>query len=285
MFSSRSQLLDSDLIARSPAFASLAPMLARLDLSSFPSRAQLQRLLDEAQVVNANGGRIELVAAASPHDQRASYEHRVYDSAEVEQREHSVHDFFNAMIWATLPHAKAALNRRHVAAMASESPGRRGPMRDALTAFDEDGLVVVSSEPSLLDLLHDFQWKTLFWTRRAEALRCMRWFVFGHAQYEKFLTPYVGMTAKALTFEVSESFICSPIARQLEDIDAQLARSLRDDARLSSPRGLAPVPVLGIPGWWAANADEIFYDDANYFRAGRLRASASAASAQPRGVP
>lgn len=250
-------------------------MLARLDLSSFPSRAQLQRLLDEAQVVNANGACIKLVAVASPHDERGGYEQRVYESGEVEQREHSVHDFFNAMIWATLPHAKAALNRRHVAAKANESPGRRGPMRDALTAFDEDGLVVVASDPALLELLHDFQWKTLFWTRRAEVRRYMRWFVFGHAQCEKLLMPYVGVTAKALTFDVSESFLSSPIAAQLEHVDAQLALAVSDNGRLRTPRDLAPVPVLGIPGWWGANGDETFYDDTSYFRAGRRRASAS----------
>jgi hypothetical protein len=110
----------------------------------------------------------------------------------------------------------------------------------------------------------------------------MRWFIFGHAQCEKLLTPYVGVTAKALTFEVSESFLDLPIAAQLEHVDARLARGLTDVAGLTSPRDLAPVPVLGIPGWWPANADEVFYGDTSYFRAGRRRARASAASAHSR---
>ena len=39
--------------------------------------------------------------------------------------------------------------------------------------------------------------------------------------------------------------------------------------RLASPRDLAPLPVLGIPGWWPTNDAPAFYDDARYFRPGR----------------
>jgi hypothetical protein len=44
----------------------------------------------------------------------------------------------------------------------------RGTTRDALTHFDECGIVVLSSQPELLDLLRDFRWKALFVERRAD---------------------------------------------------------------------------------------------------------------------
>ncbi len=41
---------------------------------------------------------------------------------------------------------------------------------------------------------------------------------------------------------------------------------------LSEPfdsRAFSPLPVLGVPGWWSANASSDFYDDASVFRPGR----------------
>jgi hypothetical protein len=35
----------------------------------------------------------------------------------------------------------------------------RGTIRDALTHFDECGIVVLSSQPDLLELLRGFEWK------------------------------------------------------------------------------------------------------------------------------
>jgi hypothetical protein len=32
----------------------------------------------------------------------------------------------------------------------------------------------------------------------------------------------------------------------------------------------APLPVLGVPHWWAANEDPMFYADAQVFRAPRI---------------
>ena len=37
------------------------------------------------------------------------------------------------------------------------------------------------------------------------------------------------------------------------------------------PAELAPLPVLGVPGWWAANEAASFYDNRDYFRPGRSR--------------
>jgi len=47
------------------------------------------------------------------------------------------------------------------------------------------------------------------------------------------------------------------------------AQRLAQAAALDSTRMLAPLPILGVPGWEAANERESFYDDASVFRPGR----------------
>jgi hypothetical protein len=99
----------------------------------------------------------------------------------------------------------------------------------------------------------------------------VRVFVFGHAVLEKALAPYMGMTAHAIVLHVDRELLDAPPARQREAVDALTAAHVADPARLRSPRELAPLPVLGVPGWWADNEREAFYDDAAYFRPGRTR--------------
>ena len=50
-------------------------------------------------------------------------------------------------------------------------------------------------------------------------------------------------------------------------LDAALAEVWMSD-EIRCPADLFPLPVLGIPGWWPANADAAFYQDARVFRPG-----------------
>ena len=45
------------------------------------------------------------------------------------------------------------------------------------------------------------------------------------------------------------------------------------------------LPVLGVPGWWAANEDAAFYSDASVFRAPRQPVEGTAKSASAAGAP
>jgi hypothetical protein len=181
------------------------------------------------------------------------------------------HDLFNVLVWQTFPQAKATLNERHCAEL-ERDPGeqlRRGRLRDALTLIDESGVVVGASDPSLLDAVRKFRWKELFWNRRADLDRCLRLHVIGHAVYEKLLFPYVGLTGYAVLFELDQAVIESPPAAQVHALDSRLATMLCDGTSLTSPQGLHPVPLLGLPGWHPDGAKEDFYEDHNYFRPGR----------------
>lgn len=261
-----------------PDFSDCSPMFAPLDVhatplrgcASWPSRAALQAFVGAAGIRTAGGARLHLVAPASGQD---GYETRIYREGAMQFREGDWHDLFNVLAWLAYPQAKAALNHAHHAAIEARLPDaapgpahRRGRVRDALTVLDESGAIVASSEPELLEDLRAFRWKRLFWERRAEVRRSMRVYLFGHALLEKALKPYVGMTAHAMLVPVGEGFMTVPVTEQIAEIDRRIAEGV---PALRTPQSLAPLPLLGVPGWWADNEREKFYDNAQYFRAGR----------------
>jgi hypothetical protein len=238
------------------------------ECAHWPSRAALDALLRGAGVRNARG--IPLHASVPAAAGGASYEARVHELGELEVREGEWHDLMNVLAWCVFPATKAAVNAAHVRAAQDESrSGNRGRERDALTLFDESGAIVVSSEPDLLEDVRAFRWKRLFWSRRKEVLAHLRVYLVGHGLLEKALAPYVGMTAHAITLSVERELIDGPTEQTLPRIDALAARHLHDAVR--NPHDLAPLPLLGVPGWWPANEDEASYDDTRYFRAGRTR--------------
>ena len=220
-------------------------------------------------IFSGNGRQIRFVP---PCRDGLAYECRIWESGVVETRPDNWHDWFNALVWLTFPQTKIAISARHVRAMAPDGQVR-GSERDALTHFDECGIVVLSSDPALLDLLRAFQWKTLFVERRAEVERGMRFFVFGHATYEALLKPFRGLTAKAVLHEVDAAWLQMPVAAQLVAVDALLAADL-SSGRYTRPRDFQPLPLLGIPGVVPENADPAYYDDTWQFRPGRRTGNA-----------
>jgi hypothetical protein len=187
----------------------------------------------------------------------------------VETRRDNWHDLFNALSWIAYPKAKAAINAQHAAILAEGGEAeakRRGPERDALSLFDEGGVIVASSSPALLRLILDFEWKELFWQRRVELAEKVRFLVFGHSLYEKALDPFVGIVAKTVFVPVNDFFGMLPPESQVAEADALLAAHFANRSRFSSPKSMAPMPVLGIPGWHPDTAREDFYDDADHFR-------------------
>ena len=243
--------------------------------ASWPTIEDLQRALGHCPTTprSHSGARISFVPQSrktAVFEQR--YEHRIYLKGEVQVREGSWHDLMNALVWLAYPRAKAALNARHYQALRDRrEPGlaNRGPLQDALTLFDEGGVIVVARDPGLLQLVRSFQWKKLFWEARARAIANMRFYLFGHALYEKALKPFTGITARGVLFEVESSLMDAPLEAQVERADAMAAAFISDAAALRCPHDLSPVPILGVPGWCAENERETYYENRDYFRAGR----------------
>ena len=257
---------DPAFLDRSPMLEPLREHAARLPLNrDWPTRDALQGLLRARGIASADGTPLRLVGEAGAEP----YETRLRLTGEMHLRERDWHDLFGALVWLTYPKTKAALNDAHHARLnerAASVDGRRGAVRDALTVFDENGAIVVSSASGLLDDLRAFRWKRLFVERRDAVRDAVQVCVFGHALLEKALKPYVGMTAHAMLLRVPQAHFAQPLARQLESIDALAAVAVRS---MTSPQALSPLPLLGFPGWWRDNEDPAFYDNAAYFRAGR----------------
>jgi hypothetical protein len=85
--------------------------------------------------------------------------------------------------------------------------------------------------------------------------------IFGHALLEKLLQPRKSITAHVWVVD--------------ELHDAAIAASLTVP-RLNS-RTFMALPVLGVPGWWSANDDPAFYEDAAVFRPQASMAAANLA--------
>jgi len=133
---------------------------------------------------------------------------------------------------------------------------------------------VVSDDPSLLELIHNFDWKTLFYQRREDVIQHVDCIVFGHALLEKMFNPYVGITANAILQNVSADYFQQTPQQKLHQVDG-LIRARIDaktgNAALQKPKDLSPLPVLGLPGYWYGNEKAIFYDNLEYFRPGRIK--------------
>lgn len=205
------------------------------------------------------------------------YEARIHLRGEMVFRDRNWHDLLNLLVWITFPRAKAALNARHFEAHAAQhaaGAANRGPAQDALTLLDEGGVIVASCDDELLGLLREWRWKELFWGKRARLRSRMRFWIFGHALYEKALRPFMGITGRGVLLQVEPRLLTLPPAEQIAGLDAQLAEYVSDPRNLRATRELAVVPVLGVPGWHPGNEAEAFYDDTEYFRPrrrGRVR--------------
>lgn len=269
---------------RTPLLRVLEPVLARAHWASdrWPDLADYQRLLDDLPRVphTAGGARVQVVPQAVPAAQwEAGYEPRIYLSGELQTRSENWHDLFNLLVWASFPQTKAALNQRHYAlqhtrAIQARTAQPRSAAQDALTQFDESGVIIACSDPALAELLRTFQWKELFWHQREATRAGMACYLFGHGLMEKALAPYRGMTGKGLLVSVQPSFFSLSMPERVAFLDRAVADVVRDAARLSRPADLAPVPVLGFPGFTPDNEIESYYDDRDYFRSGRRSAGA-----------
>ena len=264
---------DPDFAARSPMLEPLRAVAAGLRGTNWPTLEHLgERIAARPQPILTAGGRpLRFVAqGAKPRRPQDSYEARIFSHGEVQVREANWHDLFNALVWLTFPRAKAALNARHYQALQQQGRGRnRGPLQDALTLFDEGGVIVAACDARLLELVQAFQWKELFWCERPQVARRMRFLLFGHALYEKALAPFSGITGRAVLLEVQPELLAAPIGAQIDELDRMVAQQLLDPRCLRSTRDLAPLPILGVPGWCVENDNAAYYDDSTYFRAGR----------------
>ena len=199
------------------------------------------------------------------------YERFIFDTGRVPTRD-NLHDFFNGLVWLRFPRTKRRLNELQAAEIARLGIGAtRGPLRDALTLFDENG-AVLDAPAALREALVARDWRRLFVTERARWQEA-RLLVFGHALLEKLVAPRKPATAHVLL--APDGALSSPLA------DEAIAALLQAAHLRTKP--FVALPVLGVPGWWKANEDPAFYDDSSVFRRPGLQNSAPAVRPQAGG--
>ncbi len=166
----------------------------------------------------------------------------------------NLHDLFNALTWLALPRTKARLNALQAEQIARHGVGmQRGPVRDALTLFDENGAVLWAPAP-LQQALRARRWHELFIDLRPLWAQS-HLLVFGHAVQEKLQQPRKAITAHVYVSRCESSHTY---------LDAGLADELAGLPWAEKP--YCPLPLLGVPGWYLPNENFSFYDDARVFR-------------------
>lgn len=186
-----------------------------------------------------------------------AYEWFIFETGCVPTRE-GWHDFFNGLVWLRFPATKRLLNRLQAAEIGRAGVGKvRGPVRDALTLFDENA-VLLQAPAALWDALLAREWRRLFVDLRPLWAQA-RLVLFGHALAEKLVSPY-----KSITGHVYRAPVPHELGADLVAWDHWLAASLTTADLATKP--FTPLPVLGVPGWWPANEDPAFYGDPQVFR-------------------
>ena len=208
-----------------------------------------------------------------------AYESFIATTGNIPTRD-NLHDLFNGSIWLTFPKTKALLNYYHMCEIAKKGiSASRGRVRDTITVFDENGAILVTAEPSIGEALVDFDWQISLITSRASWDNPQKLnsgsqsavYIFGHALLEKLLQPRKPLCAHSVVIHVRPEFFALEMSERVQYVDNQLANYM--DNLLSqedvTPRKLSPLPILGVPHFWAENADPSFYDDSQVFRSGR----------------
>ena len=172
-----------------------------------PDRDSLNALAEEAGIATESGRPVRFVP---PSRSDPYYEIHVFETGHVHTRPDNWHDLFNALVWLAFPLTKARINALHAATIPSEG-GKRGPLRDLLTIFDEGGAI-----------------------RSPQGLT-----IFGHATMEQALHPRAGLTCKVISVGAGEP------------VDALVAEALAALAPHGTPRHLPTHPVFREEGWLA----------------------------------
>ena len=168
------------------------------------------------------------------------------------------HDFLNGLCWSLFPATKSSLNRLQAARIAQDGIlPTRGALRDALTVFDENAALLRAPD-ALWEALAGKQWQRVFVDLRP-LWRQSRLVLFGHALLEKLMLPRKSITAHVVRVRTGSD--------ELADWDRWIASELQAGRVASQP--FVHLPVLGVPGWWRANEDPVFYQDPQVFRPAR----------------
>jgi len=236
---------------------SMAKALNRL-AGSFPERSSLT---SSALVATATSRGLPRFVPHTEMPEGMAYEAFIHNECAVPTRE-NWHDGFNALCWMRMPALKWHFNQLQAEVIARDGiQARRGPVRDAITVFDENGAFLQASD-ELWAAIVARDWERAFVGLRAHWSPC-RWLVAGHALLDNLTRPFKGITAHVLRWP------CDWGADE-QDLAQGMVQHLSSEVLAHKP--FTPLPVMGIPGWMAGQDEPAFFADKNVFRSKRVRA-------------
>lgn len=182
------------------------------------------------------------------------YESRIAQGR-IATRPENWHDLLNALVWMRYPAIKRTLNARQCLHIQQMGARTRSPAQQALTQFDETGVIVRVRDPALLAAWDRHDWAALFacdaWQRGDIAVAA----VIGHALMEQMLVPGRLLVGKCLVVQGNEDAAAV----------AQVGEAIAAGRVLAAASDLRPLPLAGIPGWHPLQ-DAAFMARVEYFR-------------------
>ncbi|WP_462180006.1 DUF3025 domain-containing protein [Pseudoalteromonas gelatinilytica] len=250
------------------AFSDLATLFKIDKLSDWPSCQWFSQYLNAE---TSQGTAISFVEDEKFADETRYYEQIIFETGQVPTRQQNWHNLFGGFIWCLFPKTKALINHQHIEEIKLHGLKERSKHRNALTLFDECGVVLAITEQSWQQQLRDHQWQQAFVEQREQWGKSIRPFMFGHANYEMLTQPYIGLTGKALFVIVPNDIFCKDLSEQYAYLDQRLYEMIKVDDCLRDNKNLSPLPLLGVPGWWTDNENPEFYSNTDYFRPKRRK--------------
>ncbi|MFT5543603.1 MAG: hypothetical protein ACI97K_000008 [Glaciecola sp.] len=256
----------------------LNELFSKINFSGLSKDNLNAALLSELQanlssIVNANLNKRFVCQNLLPEDQRY-YEQIIFEDHIIPTRQNSWHDFFNGLIWFRFPLTKAYLNSQHIAEIELHGLNPRSRVRNHITHFDECGVVLFIEGSDLYNELDNaFQrqdWLFIFCELRELWHISIRPVIFGHANLEMLLSPFIGLTGKVLLIEVNAdvekinlSLNCKE--NQESNYDLTLLSHIKETGTLEQKKPFYPLPLLGVPNWYYAEQSSEFYKNEAYF--------------------
>jgi hypothetical protein len=256
----------------SPSVTRLLTEMNLIDLCEFPSAEQLNAL---SQSFHSKWQGPHFVAQSELGEEETRYyETIIGEDNVVPTRENNWHDLFNALIWIQFPKTKGLLNALHVDDINTFGISPRTARRNRITHFDECGVVLALETPKenekaeleqFLTSLATHNWHDVFINQRNKWAGDVTPFIFGHANLEMMLNPFIGLTGKWLAVAVPEGFSQLSEWQQRNEVDNAVVKRIGQLNNFQQAPLLKPIPLLGVPGWYHHQPDS-FYGNEDYFR-------------------
>jgi hypothetical protein len=233
-----------------PVFAGFQRWRDLLDSTDWPDRAALGSAAVEAGLDLRFVEQTPALLADGLH-----YEARIGAGLGIATRAGNWHDLLNALIWLRWPAVKRAMNARQCLDIARLGSKQRSRAQQALTHFDEAGVVVVLRDEHALSAWDAHDWEQFFPALGPKDIGVA---VIGHALLEHALDPDRLLVGKAL--------VCIDHGLRIGQAVERVVQGIEAGELLQDPQSMRPIPLMGLRGWHPLGGQPAFCREAPCFQ-------------------